>query len=56
VEKKDTVCGIEDIFQKDFSNLLPKMDFKIMGVKIAKAWVQSNSIVVVHMFLESFIY
>lgn len=37
VEKKDKVVLIEDIFYKDFSNLMPKMDFEIVGAKVAKA-------------------
>ena len=52
VEKRDMVVGIEDIediFHKDFANLVPKMDFYIVGTKVSMAWVQSNCFVVVHM-------
>ena len=40
VEKKDKVVGIEDIkdiFHKDFSNLMPRMDFEVVGAKVTKA-------------------
>lgn len=38
---------IEDIFHKDFSILVPKVE-----AKIAKAWVQSNYFVMVVKMLE----
>lgn len=49
--EKDKVFGIEDIkdiFHKDFSNLVPKMYFGIVGAKVSMAWVQSNYSTVVH--------
>lgn len=52
VENKDKVFGIEDIediFHKYFSNLVPKMDFEIMGAKVSKAWVHSNCSLVLYM-------
>jgi len=42
VENKDKVVrieDIEDIFHKYFSNLVPKMDFEIVGGKVSMACV-----------------
>ena len=47
MEKKDKVVDIEDIFHKDFSILVPKVE-----AKVAKAWVKSNYFVMVVHMLE----
>ena len=36
MEKKNKVVGIEDFYHKDFSNLVPKMDFEVARAKVSK--------------------
>jgi len=52
VVEKNNIFGIEhieDFYHKIFSNLVPRMDFKVVEARVAKASVQSSYSMVVHM-------